>query len=300
MESKEEKRKYRKLDFVKDAFKQDIQKTDIKKSKIENSKVDLSSECKPPEFVIKMKIDNKWYNIGSLGGISCWTGLAKARKGYAKMFFESAAIKNGLINDTFFVKLPDNKKKVISIDTEQDENTVKYLSKRIIAMSNVIDYSHYSAYWLREYNYMERCEIIEDIIIQNPGVGILFIDGVADLASCNNDEAEGNRVAQLLMTWTSKYNIHINTVIHQPRTHGGATGHLGSSIEKKSQSIIGIKKDGNYSIIESKMLRHSPDFTPFPFMINDKNIPELIDDKIETNEDLKQDNYYEIDNEIPF
>lgn len=294
-----EKRKYHKLDFVKEDFKSEVQKDDNKKSRIEKSKVDLLSECKPPEFIIKIKIGNQWYNIGSLGGISCWTGLAKARKGYAKMFFEAAALKNGLLYDTFFIRLPEDKEKIISIDTEQDENTVRYASKRIINMSNVSNYDHYSAYWLREYSYLERCEIIEDIIIQNPDLGILFIDGVADLASCNNDEVEGNRVSQLLMTWTSRYNIHINTVIHQPRAHGGATGHLGSSIEKKAQSIIGVKKDGNYSIIESKMLRHSADFTPFPFMINQDNIPELITDKIIEDEPMHK-NYYEVDEDIPF
>ena len=268
----------KKYDFVKEEFKQEVELNDKKLSRLENAKVDFSVEYKMPDFVMKVKTGSLWANIGSLGNFSCITGQAKARKSFARFFFEAAAIKNGMLSETFYVKLPEGKRTIIYIDTEQGKDNVKFAGQRIMKMSGVEKPINYKAYALREYSYLERCEIIEDIVKENRNLGIMFIDGVADLASCNNDEVEGNRVAQFLMTLTSKYNFHILTVIHQPRSHSGATGHLGAAIEKKAESIIGVSKDGDYSIIESKMLRNSADFAPFPFLINSEYMPELIKD----------------------
>jgi hypothetical protein len=129
---------------------------------------------------------------------------------------------------------------------------------------------------LRSLSHFDRCLVIEDIISSTKNLGVAFIDGVADLAFGNNDEAEASRVSQLLMTWTHNYDIHINTVIHQTKMNDWATGHLGSAIEKKAESVINIKKDGAYSIFEAKQMRNCEDFTPFPFWINANRIPELI------------------------
>lgn len=298
------KRKYKKIDFVKDEFKEDVQKEITIDEKLKSCEVDFTIEYKMPEFIIKIKTGNHWANVCSLGNFSCLTGAAKSRKSYTRFFFEACSLKNGMLHKTFFGKLPKNKSKVIYIDTEQAKENVSYAAQRIIKMSGVKDFSNYKVYALREQSYIERCETISDILKKNNDIGIMFIDGVADLASCNNDEVEGNRVAQLLMTWTSVYNIHIMTVIHQPRSHGGATGHLGAMIEKKAESIIGVRKDGDFSVIESKMLRNSSDFTAFPFEIID-NIPYLTGEKEEENNyEVNQgiepnDNFNEID-EIPF
>jgi hypothetical protein len=290
----------KKYEFVKDEYRQEVELKDKKLSRLQNAAVDFTQEYKMPEFVIKIKTGSKWANIGSLGNFSCITGQAKARKSFARFFLEAAAVKNGMLSDTFYVKLPEGKRDIIYIDTEQGKDNVKFAGQRIMKMAGINNPVNYKAYAFREYSYLERCEMIEEIIINNPELGILFLDGVADLASCNNDEVEGNRVAQLLMTWTSRYNIHINTIIHQPRSHGGATGHLGAVVEKKGESIIGVKKDGDYSIIESKMLRNSADFSPFPFIINSDYIPELIGEKHDLNDTAQifnEDNEFD---EAPF
>lgn len=287
----------KKYEFVKDEFKQEVELNDKKLSRLKNAEVDFSVEYKMPEFVIKIKTGAIWANIGSLGNFSCITGQAKARKSFARFFLEAAAIKNGMLSETFCVKLPERKRTIIYIDTEQGKDNVKFAGQRIMKMAGVHNPPNYKAYALRENSYLERCEMIEEIVKQNNNIGIMFIDGVADLASCNNDEIEGNRVAQFLMTLTSRYNFHICTVIHQPRSHGGATGHLGASIEKKAESIIGVNKDGDYSIIESKMLRNSADFSPFPFIINTDYIPELIGEKTQS-DNISQ--LYEEVEEAPF
>ena len=293
----------RKFDFIKEEFKEEIQKDSGLKDKILSAKVDLSIEYSMPEYVIKLKSENTWTNLGSLGNFSCITGKAKARKSFARFFFEAASLKNGLLHDKFFVRLPENKRDIIYIDTEQSKSNVNFAAQRIIRMANKELPSNYNVYSLREYTYMERCEIIEHIIKENKNLGILFLDGAADLLSENNNEVEGNRVVQLLMTWTSRYNIHIMTVMHQPRSHGGATGHSGSTIEKKAESIISVQKDGNYSVIGSEMLRASADFAPFPFEVTSEYVPVLVGSISETINNISgiydKDESYE-DEEIPF
>ena len=279
----------KKYEFVKEEFKEEVKELDTKLDRIKAAKVDLTAEYKMPTFIIKLKAGNIWTNIGTLGNFICITGAAKARKSFARFFFEAAALKNGLLYGKFYVNLPENKKRIVYVDTEQGKSNVNFAAKRICKMANVGNNpNNYDVYSLRQFTHIERCEIIEDIIKQNNDIGIMFIDGVADLASCNNDEIEGNRVTQLLMTWTAKYNINIITVIHQPRSHNGATGHLGSQVEKKAESIISVKKDGSYSIIESQMLRNSDDFAPFPFIINSEYMPELINEETEEVEDIKE------------
>jgi hypothetical protein len=247
---------------------------------IVNSKalLDWTKEYPQPRFICKLKTPCRWHNLMSLGNFSCFTGKSKSRKSFARFFIEAGAISNKIIQDRFIINLPNDKQNVICFDTEQGINKVFRNAYSIVKMAQISSLNHYKVYALRDFSYLDRCKIIEHVLEESKGTGFVFIDGVADLAFGNNDELEANRVVQLLMTWTTKFDIHINTVIHQPKGSDWATGHLGSAIEKKAETVINIKKDGSYSIFESKQLRESDDFEPFPFLIND-GIPELITDE---------------------
>jgi hypothetical protein len=267
----------------------DENKTDLKTLLFSKYKLDWDKEYHSPDFVIFICEGSKWYKIGSLGNFSCLTGKSKSRKSYAKHFFEASALRNGRLNEKFMVKLPTEKRNIIEIDTEQGVNNVFNSAYRMVKMANIPDIKHYSVFALREMGYKQRCEAIEIIIQENPTLGILFLDGVADLAFGNNDENEANRVVQMLMYLTAKYNIHIMTVIHQPKGSDWATGHLGSAIEKKAESVINIHKENSYSVFEAKQLRNCDDFAPFPFLINSDGIPELINDQTIINEIIDSD-----------
>ena len=66
----------------------------------------------------------------------------------------------------------------------------------------------------------------------------LSIDGVADLLDNANDIEKSFAVAQNLKKWRKDNQMHINTVIHKTSTSNKATGHLGSYIQKKSETVI--------------------------------------------------------------
>lgn len=264
---------------AKKEIKIEVENIDLKSLIFSKFKLDWDKEYTPPDFVIFICEGSKWFKIGSLGNFSCLTGKSKSRKSYAKHFFEASALRNGKLNAKFIVKLPSEKRSIVEIDTEQGVSNVFNSAYRMVKMAGIPEIGHYSVFALREMSYLQRCEALEIIIKENPNLGILFLDGVADLAFGNNDENEANRVVQLLMYLTAKYNIHIMTVIHQPKGSDWATGHLGSAIEKKAESVINIRKDGKYSVFEAKQLRNCDDFSPFPFVISEDGLPELINDQ---------------------
>lgn len=266
----------------------DKNETIDKKSLIDrilNYKIDFSKEYRQPHFILRIREESgKSFKICSLGNFSAFTGKSKSRKSFARFFFEAAFLKNGNLYNRFISDLPNDKQTIVYIDTEQGLSRVAYSGYRIVKLAEVSNVDNYHIYPLRDFNYNERCDAVEFIIKTHKDLGVLFIDGIADLAYGNNDEMEANRVVQLLMTWTAKYNIHICVIIHQPKSADWATGHLGSAIEKKAEAIINIKKDGAYSIFEARQLRNSADFNPFPFIINSDELPELITEETEINQ----------------
>jgi len=267
-----------------DFFQNYTDETDIIEKIYNDSKLDWNQTYTFPEFVIRIKYGTKLAKVCSLGNFSCLTGKSKSRKSFASLFFQAGCIGNKKIQDKIFVSLPDDKKNVIYFDTEQAKVNVFNSAFKAVKMANVSSISNYSVFALRNYDYKQRTAFIEHVIKITPNLGIVFIDGISDLAFGNNDEQEANRVVQLLMSWTATYNIHICTVIHQPKANDWATGHLGSAIEKKAESVINIKKEDTYSIFEAKQLRNSEDFLPFPFLINADGIPEIITDETIVND----------------
>jgi hypothetical protein len=258
----------------------------------------------------------KDYRMMTLGNFSAWTGKSKSRKSFASSMAESAMVSNKTIYGTFKPSMIKGKENVIRIDTEQSKLDVQYAQLRVNKMCekvNGIQFAeNYSAYYLRELNYADRCQFISDLLKKSKNLGCLIIDGYADLAYGNNDEAEATRLTELLMYWSSFYNIHISGVIHQPRSHNFATGHVGSQIEKKAESVMSITKEGEFSMITPMQMR-GKDFEPFTFGI-DENVLPYLPDYTETenfasgrqnNDDFTNSNFVNEDlpsptNEIPF
>jgi len=242
---------------------------------------------KPPVilYILENDLKNREKRVFTLGNFSAIIGKAKSKKTFFLGMITASLIKNGIIENKFRGQLPENKRRIILFDTEQGDYDAFNSAKRITAISGCnVDY--FGAFSLREFNYKERCEIIEYALKTIPGVGFVVIDGIADLAYGINDEEEATRVTGLLLRWTKQYNCHIATVIHQNKNDNFATGHLGSSIMKKCEMIISVtkdKKDKYSSIVDCEMGR-GIDFEKFAFSINDKGLP-FVNENIECNEE---------------
>ena len=116
----------------------------------------------------------------------------------------------------------------------------------------------------------------------------LSIDGVADLVVNSNDIIESKNVASQLKKWRKENKCHINTVIHKNSTSLKATGHLGSYIEKKCETVILLEDTQDYKVrnsaieVNQSYSRGAP-FDTFYFKLDDDSLPYECED----NEDWK-------------
>ena len=103
-------------------------------------------------------------------------------------------------------------------------------------------------------------------------IGFVIIDGIADLATAINDEDEATRVIGLLLKWTKIHNIHICNIIHENKNNNFATGHLGSSIMKKSETVAFVTRDDKLTKVTPDYCRNYP-FDEFYFELDENHLP---------------------------
>lgn len=131
---------------------------------------------------------------------------------------------------------------VFHVDTEQSEWHAQKTFRRVGKMLTNPDYmDRYDTYSMREYSYRDRLEFIE-MHVERTKPGLVVIDGVADLVRDVNDISESSELVQRLMTMSTLHRCAVITVIHQNFGTEKPTGHLGSFLEKKTESQIRIDK----------------------------------------------------------
>jgi hypothetical protein len=210
--------------------------------------------------------------ISSYGDFFCLVGASKSRKSFAKKAIISRYI--GGTSDRFF---PDVKghgsegKAVIDNDTEQSRYHVQRGARQVLEMCGFI-YPNYHPYGMRPLDYKQRLGLIEWQLKNIENIGLMFIDGVADLVKNANDLDECNELVQKLMTWSADYNISIGTVLHVNHGSDKATGHLGSAITKKAESVIYVKTEDGLTSLEPFYTRNIP-FNEIRFEIDPNGLP---------------------------
>jgi hypothetical protein len=244
--------------------------------------IDTSKHISRPPTILSIREQNGtsyvYKRIFSLGNFSSIIGKAKSRKTFLVILFTAAMMRTKDDGGKIFGEMPPEKKLILYFDTEQGEYDSYVAIKRIQKLAH--GDMNLRAFNLRPYDPMERCQIIEYAFkLWGNEVGYCVIDGVADLATGINEEDEATRVVTMLLRLTKEYNCHISTVIHQNKNDYNATGHLGSSVTKKSEIIIEVAKiqgDSSRSDVKCSMSR-SIDFEPFVMKINDDGLPEVDD-----------------------
>ncbi len=107
-----------------------------------------------------------------------------------------------------------------------------------------------------------------------PDVGLLVIDGIRDLMYDINSPSESTELINLLMRWSSGYNLHIHTVLHLNKGDDITRGHIGTELNNKAENRPAITKstqDGNISEVKAMHIRDR-EFDPFAFRINGQRI----------------------------
>ena len=65
-------------------------------------------------------------------------------------------------------------------------------------------------------------------------------------------------------------------IIHTNPGSDKARGHLGSSLQRKAETVIFVHRNGDCSVVEPQFCRNEP-FDRFAFAVNEEGIPEICD-----------------------
>ena len=108
----------------------------------------------------------------------------------------------------------------------------------------------------------------------------MIIDGIRDMVYDINSPGESTRIISKLMQWTDERQIHIHTILHQNKGDENARGHIGTELNNKAETVLLVEKDksnGDISKVSAMHIR-AMDFEPFAFRINERALPELVED----------------------
>ena len=219
--------------------------------------------------------------IGTLGNFSASIGKAKSKKTFNVSAMVAAALSGKEVLN-YTTDFPKGKNRILYIDTEQSQNHCMIVMHRIMQMAELPanqDCDRFYFLALRKFNPKERLAIIDDAISQIEGLGFVVIDGIRDLMYDINSPSESTDLINLLMRWSSGYNLHIHTVLHLNKGDDNTRGHIGTELNNKAETVLQITKstqDGNISEVKAMHIRDR-EFDPFAFRINDSALPEAVD-----------------------
>lgn len=247
------------------------------------SKIDFNSIIKAPETVIGIgsylyKGQSYKRPTMTAGEFSAIVGSSKS----GKSAFKSALVASYIGGDSnkYFSNIRGNNNKsygILDIDSEQSPYYAQRTFNRVNDMVGGV-YDNYNCFALRRYTPSQRLSFIEYLLNSKliPNLKIMFIDGIADLIDDENDLIQSKFVVGKFMEWTDKFNIHICTVIHTAYGVAKPTGHLGSTIAKKCETVFQLEREDNSTRVSSMYTRGSA-FEPFHFTIDNNDIAKEID-----------------------
>lgn len=254
---------------------------DLMEERINEHTLDMTKEL--PELHPLISIGGSC--VCSRGNISAICGEAKSKKTFlASALVASAMAMPSKRIDNFANVDKNMDMRVLWIDTEQGEMHVRRVVERISEMTGaklggVIAEPRLTTLLMRELAPMERYNLLVDAIYHNIKVlpfDLIVIDGIADLQRNTNDLEESDALVGALMRLSTQTNTHIICVLHTNPGTDKARGHLGSSLQRKAESVIFVHRVGECSIVEPQFCRNEP-FERFAFTISERGIPQLCD-----------------------
>lgn len=222
--------------------------------------------------------------IGTLGNFSASIGKAKSKKTFNVSAIAASAL-SGRTVLRYRSMFPENKRKILYIDTEQGRHHCQQVLKRILRLAEMPDDKvpeNLIMLSLRKFAPRVRLLIVEEAIGTTPDLGLVIIDGIRDFLYDINSSSESTEVISKFMQWTDDKQIHIHTVLHQNKNDEHARGHIGTELNNKAETIMQVevdKDDKTISCVEAIHIRDR-EFEPFAFRINECALPEPVESYI--------------------
>lgn len=240
----------------------------------------------PPQIIW---IDNS--TIATLGNFSASTGKAKSKKTFNVSALVAASLAGRQVLN-YRAHLPEGKRRILYVDTEQSRFHCHTVLERILRLAGLptkTDNENLDFICLREYTPAVRIEVIDYALRQNKGYGLVIIDGIRDLMLDINSTGESVEVINKMMEWSSRYDLHIHCVLHLNKGDNNVRGHIGTEMSNKAETVLVISKSNdNPSVSEVHALHiREKEFKPFAFTVDENGLP-VIAEHHSFNGDIKQ------------
>lgn len=248
----------------------------------QDTQIDLKEKLSHPPVAIAIgehsyKGNNYPTAFGSYGDISCIVGASKSKK----TFFKSALLAGyiGGNSNNYFKAIrgiDSQRKYVIDIDTEQSRYHSQRVFKRVEEMTG-LEHPLYKCFYLREYTPPQRMKFIEWLLMESEysgKIGLVSIDGYADLVTDFNNIDQASELSNKLMKWSSEQQCHITGILHRNYGTQKPVGHVGSFILKKAETVVFVENDidNGTTTINCEYSRNMP-FENITFTIDDDHLP---------------------------
>ena len=182
--------------------------------------------------------------IGTLGNFSASTGKAKSKKTFNVSAIVAAALSNSEVL-RYTAAFPDDKRKVLYIDTEQSEDDTIAIKNRVCTLAGIpynVPQQRFKVARLRDTvqvdeRYKQILQLMWEI---KPDV--VFIDGLLDIVNDYNAQDECSNVIRDLMAYSTALNMSMWCVLHENPMTDKLVGSLGSIAERKVTEVFVIRK----------------------------------------------------------
>ena len=235
----------------------EIEETENLGKTLKGCVVDLDKQIKAPDTLLYYGFEDeknqKRVPALTRGEFSCIVAQSKTKKSFNKSLIEACFLGGKSDHYTDHIKRKTTSDGyIVSIDTEQGEYYAFKTFERTRRIAQVNN-PKYIPLQMRKLGIQQRLDMIDYIVFESEfsnNIDLLVIDGVADLVYNTNDIKEGVLLAEKLLQWSSKGNLHLITVIHKTGSSDKARGHLGTAIQFKAETIILMDalrdEQGNY------------------------------------------------------
>jgi hypothetical protein len=236
---------------------------------------------KPPEENVIFSIQGK--NIGTSQSFVCFQGLPKA----GKSTFITSAIASAFTHwDIFGMKInfPKDRKRICYIDTESSDFDYYRVLERIRSQIICDPLPHnFDSFLFREDSPQDIQSMIEIYLQENKDCSVLVIDGILDLIADFNSVEQSFYLVQWLKKITKQHDLLILCVLHLGKKDQNSIGHIGSYLDRKSQSVLKIEKNKDKKTLDliPTFLRSTDDFDPISIQYTGGNWHQVNTDPVQ-------------------
>ncbi len=221
---------------------------------------------------------NNFVAVMSEENISMVIGKSKSKKSYFTNQVIAALISNKEIDDRIWGNLPEDRRKVVVIDTEQSKYHVNRRRQIIEMGADEKDFDNLKVFHFAGLDVRVMVTALH-MISEMEDVGVILIDQIGDLVSSINSEDEVREITIEMTRIINAKKMHIIVILHQNKGNEHAAGWIGTHLLKKCESVITVEKTSNTeSNIKAAFTRNEA-FEDIGLEIQENGQPKLVDPK---------------------